>query len=319
MQINYIVLAHQHPQCLLRLVERLTTNEVFFFIHIDKSKDIAPFKHLLNEFTNVYFLKEKERQYGNWGGFGIVKASIIALRCIVSQFPNDKGTCVLLSGQDYPIVPNQKIQAFFEVNKKTEFITSYPMPAPGWEKGGMGRLNNYLFNFSKKRGDFICLPSVWERSLYTKKNIKGIYRLTKHKKFRYLYKLLKRRRFPKYLLPYGGSQWWALTLSTVIKILDFLEKNPTYIKYHEHTLLSDEIFFQSILHHLQKKDDSINLKRSITYVNWERKGIALPVTFEKQDFEELEEASKNHLFARKFDIKKSEHALHSIDKYLLKD
>jgi hypothetical protein len=319
MQLNYIILAHQQPQSLLKLVKRLNADEVFFFIHIDKSKDIAPFERLLNRFPNVHFFNETERQYGSWGGFGIVKASINALRTIIDRFPNDLGRCILLSGQDYPLATNQKIKAFFESNKNTEYITSYSMPFPGWKNGGMDRLLTYRFYFSKERGDFICLPSIWEKSLYTKKNIKGIYRLAKQNKIKNLCKLLKKRRFPNNLLPYGGSQWWNLTIATVKKILTFLENNPSYIKYHEDTLLGDEIFFQSILQYLQIKDASIDLKRSLTYINWEQKDVPLPVTFEKKDFEELEEASKNHLFARKFDFKKSKYLLSLIDKHLLND
>jgi len=55
------------------------------------------------------------------------------------------------------------------------------------------------------------------------------------------------RRFPTYVRPFGGWQWWNLSRDAACYVLDFLKEHPDYRTYHEHTLLSDEIFFPSIL------------------------------------------------------------------------
>jgi len=83
--------------------------------------------------------------------------------------------------------------------------------------------------------------------------------------------------------------------------------------------LPDEIFFHSILMHLKEKNDTLIIKPSITYVNWERKNTPLPVTFIEDDFEELIEASKTKLFARKLDLEIDEKILDLIDQTQLND
>ena len=64
----------------------------------------------------------------------------------------------------------------------------------------------------------------------------------------------------------------------------------------------DEIYFHSILVNLQTTHKDIKIKPSLTYVNWEREGVELPVLFKENDFEELT-SQKEKFFARKFDAK----------------
>ncbi len=317
MNINYIILAHKNPQQIQRLVNRLNTEDCSFYIHIDKGVDISPFITALKTHKNVLYLNNKLREYGTWGDIGIVKATI----AILSQIVKDKrnGYCVLLSGQDYPLKNNEFINDFLSINYSANFMDIFPLPYKrGWgPDGGLNRLNQYKINISTQRMDFIQLPSIFEKSFYKKQSIGKLKKLLKSKQFSGLSKLFLKRRLPKNLKPYGGSQWWALPIETVKEILNFINSNPKYLSFHEDTLLPDEIFFHTILMFIKEKNENVMIKASITYVNWERKKSSLPVTFTKDDMVELKIKSENKLFARKFDNDLDSAILDLIDDELL--
>ena len=312
MNVCYIILAHKNPLQLKRLVKRLYEPWTYFYIHIDCNINIIPFKEALKEFENMIFLENDDRYPGIWGDIGIVKGTLSAMRRIVKD--KKKGYTVLLSGQDYPLETNNNILRFFEHNE-TNFIDNIPIETL-WEKHGRDRITKYKINKSNKRGDFLLLPSIFNKDFYSLKTIGQLNYLRKTGKFKSLFKILKKREFPGKIKPFGGSQWWTLTNTTCIKILDFIREHPDYLEYHKYSLLPDEFFFQSIISCFKEKEN-LETKKSITYVNWKRKLVPLPVTFEKSDFDELREASKNHFFARKFDLDKDSEILDKIDSELL--
>lgn len=314
MEINYIILAHKNPFQLLRLINTLCTPNCNFYIHIDKGVEIKPFLDVLANKQNVFFLSDSEREYGTWGDIGIVKATISVLSQIVKD--NRNGYCILMSGQDYPLRNNTFINQFFKTNYGDNFIITYPLPCNEWgSEGGLDRLNQYKINLSSARMDFVQLPSIFDRTFYKKQTIGKLKRILKSKRFSVLTKLLVKRKLTKNIKSYGGSQWWAFPIETIIKILNFINNHPEYLKFHENSLLPDEIFFHSILMHL-KEIDNLTIKPSITYANWERKNTPLPVTFKFDDFKELDAISDSKLFARKFDIEFDIEILNLIDEKL---
>lgn len=74
-------------------------------------------------------------------------------------------------------------------------------------------------------------------------------------------------------------------------------------------------FFQSIIINLAENSKEIKIKPSQTYVNWERKNVALPVIFNDKDLQELSQVDQ--LWARKFDVDYDEKILDLIDNKLL--
>ena len=317
MEINYIILAHKNPLQIQRLIDKLYTADCYFYIHIDKGTSIKPFIDALAYKPNIFFIDDQYREYGTWGDIGIVKATIAILSKIVED--KRKGYCVLISGQDYPLKNNKDIAHFLKTNYGDHFIAIYPLPHIGWgAQGGLDRLNEYKINLSRTRMDFVQLPSLFEKGFYKKATIGKLNKLLKGTHYSNLLKLFVKRRLTQALKPYGGGQWWAFPIETVKDILEFIHSNPEYLEFHKYTLLPDEIFFHSILMHLKEKNENIIIKPSITYVNWIRKNSSLPVTFQKEDYEELEKESKFKLIARKFDIDKDKEILDIIDNELLK-
>ena len=309
MELNYLILAHKNPLQVKRLISNLEGEKTSFYIHIDLQANIDEFKQVLLQ-TNIYFLNKRYK--GTWGDIGIVKATLYGMQEISRNTKN--GYCILLSGQDYSLVSRQKISSFLKKNYPTEFITVYPMPHSGWKHGGMDRLEKYKLIKSRKRKHFLQLPSIFDQEFYSLETFGKLNFLRKNRRFQEMCLVLKKRKFPSYLKAYGGSQWWALTMETIIHILNYVDKHPEYLEYHKYSLLPDEIFFQSILMQLQEqKTQKLSIEKSFTYVNWERPETPLPVTFEEQDFDELRKASKNYLFARKFDAEIDNAILDKID------
>lgn len=311
MDINYIILAHKNPQQIKRLAERLNNIGCNFYIHIEKSIEMAPFIKELAHIDNVFFLSDEKRQHGVWGDIGLVKATLNALEQILND--NRKGFCILLSGQDYPIKNQSFINSYLKENANTNFITTFSLPYTGWFDGGMPRLSRYKINRSANRGDFVFLPSITQRDFYRKDIVRNVLSLLKRGRFDIIPKILKKRTHPDFLKPYGGDQWWTLPINTIKLVVDFLNTHKDYLLYHEDSFVPDELFFQSIIMHLQEKHQLI-IRPSVTYVNWTRPNTPLPVTFVTGDLEELKTQPDNMLFARKFDLALDSHILDLLDR-----
>jgi len=83
MKIAYIVLAHKYPEQLLRLIFKLNTDNVAFFVHIDKKVDKTIYHQiftLLKDFPNVSFIKIYKSA---WGSCELIKATLEGIKLIV--------------------------------------------------------------------------------------------------------------------------------------------------------------------------------------------------------------------------------------------
>lgn len=309
MTISYIILAHKNPQQFERLINSLDAPWVHFYIHVDKDVVIASFLEIMKNRKNVYFLNETQRISCVWGNFSIVQATLNTMKKIVED--KRKGYCILLSAQDYPVKSITYIRSFLIKNRGVNFMDGFPLPVSFWTKGGIDRLNEYTFHLSKKKGDLIMLPPINKIGFFIR--LKAVFYFFLRMKFNPI--IREERKFPDYLRPYGGSQWWVLPIETIVFILDFLAKNPDYEDYHRYTYVPDEIFFHSIVFSNFEKEV---MGDTLTYVNWKRKGCPLPVVFSRDDFDELINLGEDKLFARKFDMDFDEGILDRIDSSILK-
>lgn len=309
MNINYIVLAHKNPEQLHRLIHRLNEKWVKFYVHIDKNRDITPFKLILKNFPNVFFLDEINRYEGTWGDIGIVKATLSALSIIADQ--NPKGYCILITGQDYPLKSNVAIQKFLEDHYGNNFISIFQTPN-SWGEPYEDRIKKYKVNKTNKRGHFLLLPSIFEKDFYTQNTLGKLNFLRKTGNYSSIKKVFKKRKFPEYIKPYGGGVYFALPVETVKKILSFHNRHSDFLEFNSFTLCADEVFFHSIIMQINETENLI-ISPSLTYVNWERPSGPLPVTFKNSDFQELKVASEQYLWARKFDEKLDKGILDRID------
>lgn len=297
MNLAYIILTHTAPTHFARLVNRLCHPDDTLFVHIDIKSDINEFKKVVEDLpADIHFVNAREN--GRWGDIGIVKATLNAMMEIV-RHKTDFDHVILLSGTDYPIRPLEQIRNFYFQNKNYSFITYEPLPAKQLNFGGMDRINCYTYNFLGKRETF--LPLNWTKHLSLKGKlfnfILGIRTLFKPK-----------RQFPFDWKPYYGSQWWSMSSEACEFIVKFNTENPDYLKYHTHTQLPDEVFFQSLLLNSYPHQYLIinNNKRFIEFES----DSSHPKTIEMKDLDDLRESDR--LFARKFE--ENSVVLNEIDK-----
>jgi hypothetical protein len=318
MEKNYIILAHENPQQLLRLIKALDDNKSFFYIHVDKKVDIQDFKELISDYKNVIFVTNRYECI--WGSISLVYATLSCMSKIIND--RRSGYCILMSGQDYPIKSRESIDEYFDNNNDFEFIDIKPIKECWPDNKWVQRYEYYTFYLSSKRQDSISIPYLFSKEIYNIKSWKLIfYKIAKTKDinlvFEIITNIIRKRKHPEYIIPYGGAQWWALTIPTIKEILDFVHDNVSFVSYHRYTAIPDEVFFHTIIMYLATKNRGIKIKPSLTYTNWERKNVPLPVTFCFADLYELINLPIDKLFARKFNIHLDEKILDEIDDNVL--
>lgn len=298
-KINFLILAHKNPEQLNRLINRLHHDGTFFYIHLDKKKDIASFSSSFKN-LNVNFCED---QFDcAWGDLAIVKATLSLMEKALKT--NPEGRMVLLSGQDYPIKTNAYTNQFFSQNSHIDFIDIAPIKTvfpTEWKS----RLYHYKYNLSNKRGNYVLIPPINVKAFYTLRTLKYLAKIGIRKPSLFLKKEFRKNLITQRntsLEPFAGSQWWSFTAKTSKIILDYCYKNPEYIAYYEYSFSPDELFFQTLLMHLKKSNPEITIQNSLTFVDWSRKNVPLPVTFTQNDVQLITNLPSNKIFARKFDM-----------------
>jgi hypothetical protein len=137
MKVAYLILAHNTPRHLSRLVAALTSESSGFFIHVDRKSNEDDFRSA--EGPGVHFAEERVAVY--WGDFSQVEATLVILRAALAD-PRDFDRFVLLSGSDYPLRSASYIEQFFARNADKEFINLVTMPSQEAGKP-LSRLTTY--------------------------------------------------------------------------------------------------------------------------------------------------------------------------------
>jgi hypothetical protein len=300
MDKNFLILAHQSPQQLKRLIHRLDDHHSFFYLHIDLKSDLSAFESILSA-PNIMFLKKRVNAL--WGNYSLVEATLNGINQIISD--GKTGFVILLSGQDYPLKGNDALTDYLQKHISYNFIDLKSIE-DAWPREYVNKSKKYYVNVSHKKGDGLFIS--YFRDISKKNLLKTSFRLFKnsirHKNPALLWHILKsfKERIPPVPAQYGGSQWWALNMDTLVKIVEFLRLHSHYLNYHRFTYVPDEIFFHTVIKFLQDHDSEILIKPSLTYVNWQRHNHAYPAVFTLDDVEELFDARSNEkFFARKFE------------------
>ena len=307
MKIAYIILAHQNPEQVVRLINRLNEPNTYFAIHIDRKandnvyQDVA--KALRNE-PNVSLIK---RHPIYWGELGMVSATLEGIESLLKEkIPYDYA--ILLSGQHYPIKTNEQIKNFLQKSRGKSFIEHSWFSKKHWP--GRFRIEHWCvaFNFFGRR-KFYLSPDYLLLNLKDSKYpiLRALGRLPDSG-------LFPRRKFLDGFEPYGGGQWWCLDRDCVEYVSDFIRKRPDFMKYFRFTRLPEEVIFQTIILNSYLRDRVVD--KSLTYTRWPAGGrSAHPVILRENDFGDL--AACPELFARKFDINTEKEILDIIDDKLL--
>lgn len=279
MRLVYIVLAHQLPEQLIRLVDRLEGPDVRILIHLDLNMpdhEVRITRQGLVARPNVEFLP---RHRCAWGAYSLVEATLEGLRrCRSLTFDY----AVLLSGQDYPIKSREQIDRHLHALEGASIIHHEPFPMEFWAGGGWDRIQQF---------HALGRPT-WVRAAV-----------------RVVNRLPLRRRLPRGMQPFGGAQFWALSRPAVRYVLDFIDAHPSFVRFYRYTFVPDEMLVQTIVGNAGPALATVN--DSVNFVEWDRPGMILT----DDDFSTLVEAEQ--LFARKFDSRVDSAVLDRIDRELL--
>jgi hypothetical protein len=275
LKVAYLVFAYKNPQVLKRTIQRLSSEDCAFFVHIDQKSDMDQFSSIRGE--NIFFSDRRIPVY--WAEFSGIEAILLLIRQALER-PEHYDYFVLLSGSEYPLRSGRYIHAFLEENRDLEFISMVKMPAPGKP---ISRINTLRYPSDKpiRRFAFRALAKVGLANRDYRKYLEG-------------------------LEPYSGITWWGLSRNACEYIVRFMETNPHVEKYFRCTHAPEESFFHTILGNSPLRSQ---MRGNLLYEDWPPIGARGPAMitdrhvafFETQEKICVEDAYGRHeaLFARK--------------------
>lgn len=265
MRLAHLILVHNYPVQLERLLKRLIYSNSDVYIHLDKKADLSQFEYL-KSLPNVYFINN--RISVGWGNYSMVEATLISMQEILDT-QNIYSHINLLSGQDYPLKPISEIEQFFFSNSDKSYIQSLS-----------------IYDEWKESKDRLIKYNLGSLAIPFKYRIQEI-----------INRILPDRKIPENMEPYGSSQWLTITPSSIKYVLKFLEEKPKALKFFKWTWAIDEIIFQTILLNSPFKESIVNdNKRYIKFENNEMNPVVLKIS----DADALLQSGK--FFARKFSL-----------------
>ena len=245
MKIAYLILAHDNPKQFHRLINALSSPSSACFVHIDKKVNIREFA--TNTDSSINFLKDRKKVYR--GHFSHVEAELLMIKQALDH-PNTYDRFVLLSGTDYPLRSIKHIEQFFENNPTTEFMNKTKMP-----NNSVGKKLSRLYGYNPTPTQPIFSIEILLRGILTRLRI-----------------IPKKRNYQEYfvdLLPFAGSEWWALTRPACEYILNFAQNNQRLLKFYNHTYSPQEMFFQTVIGNSPFME---KVTRNVTYTDWQAGG-----------------------------------------------
>jgi hypothetical protein len=279
MKIAHLLLAHNNPHQLLKLVRRLTYADDAVYIHLDKKVPMEQYLYL-KTLNNVFFIIDRVQV--TWGANSIVTATINSFQHIINTGIN-YDYVNLLSGSDYPLQQPEHIHEFFVKNSGKAFMSYMPI-LDEW-KEAVPRITNYHFTDFSFTGRFMVQKLV--------------------------NKILPKRTMPNKLIPVGHSQWFTVPTECIAYILNYWKQHANFRRFIKLTWGPDEFVFQTILYNSPYHDQMVN--DNVRLIDWSAGG-ASPKTFTLADKDIL--LSSNKLFARKFDLEKHADIMEMIDQKL---
>ncbi|MEO6521596.1 MAG: beta-1,6-N-acetylglucosaminyltransferase [Mucilaginibacter sp.] len=277
-KIAHLILAHNNPVQLARLISRLQHPDADIYIHLDGKADAEQFTQL-SKIPQVHFIQNRTKVY--WGSYSIVQATINSFTEILAAHKT-YDHINLLSGNDYPIKSTRQIHEFFNQHPHSIFMEYVTQNSEWWQKIKT-RVTCYHLT------DFHFPGSYWAQI--------------------FINKILPERILPTSLTLVGRSQWMTITADSAQYVVNYLRDNPKIRSFFRLTWGSDEIAIQSILHDSPFKDKIEN--NNYRYIDWSEQN-ASPKTLTMADADTL--VNSTCLFARKFDLSKEPAIFDYLDK-----
>jgi hypothetical protein len=276
-KIAHLILVHNNPIQLARLINRLQHPDADIYIHVDGKANAGQFLFLAQT-PQVYLIKSRVKVY--WGSYSIVQATVNSFAEIL-QTNRNYNYINLLSGNDYPIKSTRQIHEFFDHHPGKIFMEYVTTDSDWWQKIKT-RVTKYHLT------DFHFPGCYYAQTL--------------------LNKVLKNRKMPSSLVFVGRSQWLTITPQSAQYVVNYLRDNPHIRRFFRFTWGSDEIAIQTILYNSAFKDQIEN--NNYRYIDWSEEK-ASPKTLTMADADTL--INSPCLYARKFDLSASPEIFNYLD------
>lgn len=265
MKQAFLICAHHDLDQLNGLVAQLCDPDFLVYVHLDRKSALDPGR--LHPGARLV----RERVAVHWGHVSQVEASLASIRQILQEVPRfDK--LVLLSGQDFPLLPNDGLKAALASMRGRELIETAPIAADGWRV--MHRYQRFHRDGASLAVRLACAAA--NRAL----RLCG-----------------RTRRLPDGFTPYGGSCWWSLSRDCLCAVLRLADAHPRLLRFCRSVQSPDELFFQTLVMHTGHA--SRVLPNNFRYIGWPEGGACHPRLLDEGDLERIQ-ASGAH-FCRKLD------------------
>lgn len=267
MKHAYLILAHNEPKLLQRLVSALDDARNDIFVHVDAK--VAQLPMLSTEHAGLRMTSRRVDVH--WGDLSMMEAEFVLFEEALASGHHDYYH--LLSGVDFPLRSQDAIDAFFNENIGREFIGFSSIP----EK-----------ELDRKMRRYHLFPKYFRDEALPRRIIRsGFLRLQE------LFGIKRNRD----IVFRKGSQWVSVTESFARY---FLSKEKWVRKVFNHTFCCDETVMQTLAWNSQFKasiyDTELDGVGCVRKIGWNTQGCLVPWT--RGDFDEL--MGSNALFARKF-------------------
>lgn len=280
MRHAFLIMAHNEPEILNVLMDKLSHIDGQMFVHIDKKVKGQMFDSLSRMVSLHHGILLAKRVNVVWGDYSQIACELaLYQKAVRGGFDYYH----MLSGVDLPIKSATYISEFFEQQKGQEF---FEVACDQYNVEDIYRKTNLYHLFQRynrsKIGNVIQRFKIKKFSEHIQKSI-GVSRCKRDEQR--LYK---------------GGNWMSLTDSAVRYLLS---KESFVRRRFRFTCCPDEIFAQTILMNSPFKDKRYNPVKnessSLRLIDWKR---GAPYVWTNDDKEQI--MSSDNLFARKFSTAK---------------
>ncbi|CEG28636.1 beta-1,6-N-acetylglucosaminyltransferase [Bacillus sp. B-jedd] len=272
----YILQIHKNPDQVNKFIQQLIADDqADVFVHIDR-KNYENMNRKILKNPHVKVLRQSVNC--EWGDIGQVDATLLLLKEVITS-QNDYDFVCLRSGQD--LLVKDGFKSLLTENRGKIFMNYRKM-----EDQHLGFMRMKWPKTARRRYTAAHPIRLYRRLLLTFYS-KGL-NLTPNT-----------NNWPKEYSFYKGSQWFSVSFEAAKYMMNFLEDNPWYYTFFEHTLVPDESFFHTLIMNSPYKHAVIN--NNHMFLKWgetlgERNS---PQNLSVADIQAIEES--NDYFARKFD------------------
>lgn len=276
-----IVLAHEDPQHVRRLVEALDPFPVF--LHCDARTPESVFLAMTEGLPARVRLLPRIRT--GWAKWENVAAEVEGYRSALAT--TDVSHVAVLTGSDYPLAHPDEIRALLAAHREESFIAANPLPYSDWGRdGGVARIKYRHWAWRKQ---MLRLPVP--------------------------------RRVPRDVVFAGGSQLKVLARRHAAAVVATVDERPDLVRFWRRTWVADETFVPSVLSTpaLTPGFADEHVPHGLWWIGWDGTARKSPPWLTPADAGALLErrtmpdVDVPHVFARKFSTDRSADLLDVVD------